>query len=105
MSEVGEIAVFRFYYHREVKPCPMIQRYNPKTMKEELVHCQLNTVSDDFWFCPSGAFIRDDFILERALEVIVLKGYNIVSVVGPVEMWCATSKEVSYQIVAQKKEG
>jgi len=100
-----EVAVFRVYYHRTVAPNLTIQRYNPKIGKNEFVHCQLNTVPDDFWFCPAGGFVRDDFILERALEVIILEGYTIISVVGPVEMWCATSDEVSYQVVAQKKEG
>jgi len=100
---VKGVRVFRFRYSREAPPGPMIGYWNLTTGEEQFLHFPVNTHPRGFSWYAGKNFTKDDYLLEIALNEVVSNGFDILSVIGPMPMWRPTD-EVSYQIIAQKRE-
>ncbi|MDD4531404.1 MAG: hypothetical protein PHH21_01720 [Candidatus Pacebacteria bacterium] len=99
-----KVKVFRLRYSRRPCPGPTIGYSGPEGEEVFLNYPILKLLPDGFEWCDEeGNFQKDDFLLEEAIEAIVSKGFRILSIIGPMPMWRST-KETSYQIIAQKRE-
>ena len=104
------IKVFRLSYIPQSGPGPMLRCYSAKTGGDYFPEKHSGPSPEGFQWGyeieEEGkkifVFTKDDFLLEEALNNIVSQGYDIISVLGPMDMR-RNPRETSYQIVAREQ--